>query len=167
MMDEPARAFDGLLDEARQAAEKALERLEVLYVRFPDDLPLDLIECLRQFHAGPATVLRHDHADQRAAPRFPCRYGLVRILPDNPDHDVRVGLLLDQCWSGVALFCAQPLPVGCIIHLKQKDGSDAGLPPWAGVRHCHRHASGWVVGCQFLPDPEQGQRAAQPPPGTG
>src|SRR5207248_3036690 len=107
-MDESARAFDGLLDEARQATAEALALHEVRHFRFPDDLPLDLIECLRQFHAVPTTILRQDRGDQRAAPRFPGRYGLVRILPDNSMNDAQAGLLLDQCWSGVALFCRQP-----------------------------------------------------------
>jgi hypothetical protein len=51
MATEASDYFGLLLGEARLVSQKTLERLKALHDRYPDDLPAEVIEVLRQISA--------------------------------------------------------------------------------------------------------------------
>jgi len=125
-----------MLDETREVASKALDRLR----RLSDCLPGGVIEQLEQLHKDPA------HERRRTARVQAGSLPLAVQLPDLPAAPGQAGIR-DHSPRGVAVVLPCPAGVGTLLRIR--------VPPecaWltVEVKHCRREGGHWVAGCELL-----------------
>lgn len=144
--DHSRQLYDALLDEAQDAAAKAVARLRELNRRFPAAVPGSLLEQLARTQADPRT-------DRRAAIRLAGDADRVTVRPVAPRGRLVEARVLDRSPTGLSVRLDRPLRPGAVVRVRLP--GDEGKQTWlpAQVRHCRADAGGWVVGCEFFDRP--------------
>jgi hypothetical protein len=143
-------AYERLLQRAHALAEKALLSLEGLGDLYPSDLPPEVVEAVRRFHAHPPeTALPGGHEERRRTPRLPARdRKLVVAAAESASEGWEVPAV-DRSWDSVAFLTHRPLGVGSVVLIW--DAAELRtLPPIRGeVKSCRPVEDAWVVGCEL------------------
>jgi hypothetical protein len=141
--------YKRLLAQTHSVAEECLDRLSRLHDRFPAELPENLINALRAFHAQhhpPAVAPEVD--DRRWAPRFPGMGEAVIISDPRRPELARKVATLDFCHRGMRVRSDARIDVGTVLAIRQPGTSDS--PALAEVRYCIPSGMDWVIGCELL-----------------
>ena len=137
----PEDAYSCLLQEARDVADKARERLRSLCEHFPEALPAEDLERLRRTEAW----------DRRRGVRWPLRQVQIEAQPVDAVGPAAAGRLLDQSVSGVGIWLTWPVPAGTYMHV-WVDPTQHDEPALVEVKRCQETDEGWVLGCEVFDD---------------
>ena len=151
-------AYDYLLLQAHALAKKAMLSLKGLEDRYPEAFPPEVVEAVHRYQAEPLEgVPARDEQERRRHPRS-TTWGskLIVTLAEEPAEGWEVPEL-DRTWNSVGFLSDRPLPVGAVVTVWQATPADAGPPLRAEVKSCRPEGDAWVIGCEFLPMPDQTQ----------
>jgi len=129
--------YDQMLDETREVASKALNRLRGL----GEHLPGGVVEQIERLHQNPGRERRKTaRVKDEAIPVTVRAAGLP----------ARGTALKDHCPTGMAVVL--PCPAGVGTFLRVRVSSEYGEDRWVAVevKYCRKEGEGWVAGCELL-----------------
>jgi hypothetical protein len=136
--DFPAELYRRMLDETREMADKALDRLRELSNQLPDGV----LEQVERLHEDPT------HERRKAARvsdlSIPVAVQIVDLAGVTEGTAMK-----DHCPTGLAVLLPCPAGVGTLLRVRLPK---LGQAEWVSVevRYCRRQGDRWVAGCELL-----------------
>jgi hypothetical protein len=151
-------AYDEIIQRAHALAERTLKGLEELHDLYPSDLPSEVIEAVRHFHAClPGAVPARATRERRRAPRFAAHHEKLILTDLQAPTQAWEVVAVDRSWGGCAFVSNRPLAAGAVVTVWDADAPEAGPPTRAEVKSCRPQGDAWAVGCELLPAPQREQ----------
>src|SRR5262249_36719778 len=126
-------AYERLVQQARDLAEKALRRLEELRGLYPADLAEEVIVAVRRFHDKPPGP---DGATPRRAPPFPAGGRNLTLTDPQAPGQSWEAVMVDLSWGGFSCRADRPCALGSVVAVGEAADPGVGPPPRAEVKSC-------------------------------
>jgi len=130
-----------LLEETREVADRALDRLRDL----SKQLPSGALEQVERLHDDPVH-------ERRKAARVGEASLTVAVRREGSPEGGEGSTVKDRCPTGMAVLLPCPAGVGTLLRVRMPPEVGAGGWVTVEVRYCRREGEAWVVGCELLRD---------------